>query len=191
MRTVLSFAHILTLYGLHMCPRGTLNATLNWGTKRGMFQVRARFGKWEIRKCMKMISKRCPNGWGYFRGGASWGTFGAPVCFFVTKSASKVLQKLPHGCKTYSTSGAKVVKVTPKSHGRAHFMTGPGGLREVLKSNITRTTWGVSREQLQQYPRNLRNPQGTRKEYLRNGWGMGKEYLRNAWLIPMRDAKNL
>ena len=54
----------------------------------------------------KIASKRCPNGWGNFGGGAPWGTFGAPVCFLTRKVYPKCSiwnhfwwKGLPNGAK--------------------------------------------------------------------------------------------
>ena len=76
-------------------------------------------------KNVKLASKRCPNGVGNFGGGASWGTFGAPVRFLTRKM-------WPKSCK----GDAKVAKLTPKvvpklqkwlknRAARSHFMVDP------------------------------------------------------------------
>ena len=55
---------------------------------------------------MKIASKMCPNVVVYFGGGAPWGTFGAPVCFFTRKVYPKCSiwnhfwwKGLPNGAK--------------------------------------------------------------------------------------------
>ena len=52
----------------------------------------------QICKQIKTIAPgRCPNGCQYFRGGASWGTFGAPVCFLTRKMHPKCSKSDPKG----------------------------------------------------------------------------------------------
>ena len=43
----------------------------------------------------KKSSKRSPKGWVYFRGGASWGTFGAPSWFLIQKVSPQRPQSVP------------------------------------------------------------------------------------------------
>ena len=84
-----------------------------------------------IKKCKNMRKwgpKRCPKGWGDFRGGGLGGALDAPICFWTQKvhpkcskddlKGAKVTPKCfksdPQGRKMHSYRSAKVVQVHQK-----------------------------------------------------------------------------
>ena len=103
-----------------------------------------------MKKCKnirKRGPKRCPKGWGDFRGGGLGGALDGlwrPNLFLNTKSMPKVLQKWPPGCK----SDYKMLQKWPPRSSNALLQerqswfrcikkcqlqdTRPGGLREAL-----------------------------------------------------------
>ena len=101
------------VYGLHMSPsRGMLSATQNWRKKQHIKSTHAfTQNMWNF---MKFTSKMCPNGCLYFGGGASWGTFGAPVCFLTRKVHPKCSKSAPTVAKLTPKVVPSAPKVTPR-----------------------------------------------------------------------------
>ena len=65
-------------------------------------------------KVQKLTSQRCPKGRRDFRGGASCGTFGAPVCFFTRKVHPKCSKSDPKVAKLIPKVVPSAPKVTPR-----------------------------------------------------------------------------
>ena len=99
-----------------------------------------------LQKIKKIAPERCPNGWHYFRGGASWGTVGAPVCFLTrkmhpkcSKSDPKGAKVTPKGCQSDENVSKTVRSSGQKSCNRKQttmqplIASWPGRLHEALK----------------------------------------------------------
>ena len=105
----------------------------------------------------KTVSKMCLKRWLYFRGGASWCTFGAPSWFLIQKvnpqrppkcpRDRKKAQKWTHGTPKVTPRTEKYSKNDPQSaperglsNCTADLHIWPGGLREALWINMNRHT---------------------------------------------------